>query len=146
MRLFNLFKRWRPVPIPAPPMPAPIPAVGLAAEIDAFRKRERRSGIVGDSSLNVIAFTWAARMATMGELAHNPDYVRQIAATYPEYRAVAENVAEGYPTEAECVAGWAGSFKHRANMLGDFNRVGVGMAVGRGGYPYWCAVFLLLPE
>ena len=58
-------------------------------------------------------------------------------------RAVGENVAEGYDTPQEAVAGWIDSDGHCANLMdGGFDVMGVGYAVSPiTGQPYWAQVF-----
>ncbi len=52
-----------------------------------------------------------------------------------------ENVAAGFRSVDQAVAGWMTSKGHRANILGHFNEIGVGLARGAKGMPYWCVVF-----
>jgi len=48
-----------------------------------------------------------------------------------QYRAIGENLADGYPTAQAVVDGWMNSPGHRANILGrDFDEVGIAVAVG----------------
>jgi uncharacterized protein YkwD len=67
---------------------------------------------------------------------------RAVAAGYPREAAGGENIAMGYRTPAEVMAGWMDSEGHRANILNcDFEAVGVGLARDSGGTPYWTQVF-----
>ena len=52
-----------------------------------------------------------------------------------------ENVAVGYEGVASVIQGWMDSPPHKKNILGDFSEIGVAMAVGKDGKPYWCADF-----
>lgn len=56
--------------------------------------------------------------------------------------AVAENIALGQQTSAEAVRSWMNSTGHRANMLGNYTRVGAAAYTGSGGRIYWCLQFL----
>ncbi|MGD8604842.1 MAG: CAP domain-containing protein [Anaerolineales bacterium] len=53
------------------------------------------------------------------------------AAGYTWYSA-AENIAAGYPDAASVVQGWMNSPGHRANILGDYEHIGVGYAYNAG--------------
>jgi len=57
------------------------------------------------------------------------------------YQSAAENVAEGYRTADDVMAGWMDSPPHRANILGKFSRAGFAVARDDKGYPYWAAEF-----
>ena len=60
------------------------------------------------------------------------------------YRAAGENIAAGYPTPAEVVAGWMASDGHRANILSeDFTQMGLGYAPAEDGFGhYWAQLFV----
>lgn len=57
-----------------------------------------------------------------------------------DYRSVAENIAWNYSYET-VVDGWMKSTGHRRNILGDFQEIGIGVAVNEDGEPYYCQVF-----
>lgn len=59
---------------------------------------------------------------------------------YPLEALTAENIAWGQDTADEVFDSWRNSSGHNANMLGDYEAVGVGLAYGDG-TPYWTAVF-----
>ncbi|MDR2687886.1 MAG: CAP domain-containing protein [Oscillospiraceae bacterium] len=52
-----------------------------------------------------------------------------------------ENLAAGYSDPSQVMAGWMKSSGHRGNILGDFNRLGVGVAV-KGGTIHWVQLFV----
>jgi len=52
-----------------------------------------------------------------------------------------ENIAAGYQTPAEVVAGWMNSSGHRQNILGDYHKLGVGIAV-KDGRIHWVQIFI----
>jgi uncharacterized protein YkwD len=67
---------------------------------------------------------------------------RAAAAGYPRDQAGGENIAMGYRTPAEVMAGWMASQGHRENILNcDFKALGVGLAGDSGGTAYWTQVF-----
>lgn len=55
---------------------------------------------------------------------------------------VAENIAMGQRTAAEVVRDWMNSPGHRANMLGNYRRIGAAAYQTKGGTCYWCLQFL----
>ena len=57
------------------------------------------------------------------------------------WRSIAENVAYGYPDAAAVMAGWMASDGHRRNILSANVDLGVGLAYGADGRPYWTQVF-----
>ncbi|MEN9408933.1 MAG: hypothetical protein RL216_907 [Pseudomonadota bacterium] len=70
--------------------------------------------------------------STLGDRARRAGY---------DYRAIAENVALGYPGPAAVLRGWMGSTGHRRNiLLRGAEDAGIGMAVGRDGSLHWVLV------
>lgn len=55
---------------------------------------------------------------------------------------VAENIAMGQRTASEVVRDWMNSPGHRANMLGNYSRIGAAAYQTKGGTCYWCLQFL----
>ncbi|MDF9717721.1 CAP domain-containing protein [Nocardioides sp. ChNu-153] len=84
-----------------------------------------------------VAQGWAAQMARTGRFEHNPDYARQMPAGWTR---VAENIAYGYGVTG-VVDAWMDSPGHRANILGDFTHIGVGVATDANGRPYYVQNF-----
>ncbi|MCC5640658.1 CAP domain-containing protein [Nostoc sp. CHAB 5844] len=71
--------------------------------------------------------------------------IQAIAVTIP-YRAAAENVAynQGYRYPAtQAVQGWLRSSGHLANIRGNYNFTGVGVAVNDRGAVYFTQIFIL---
>ena len=56
------------------------------------------------------------------------------------WRMTGENIAYGYATPEAVVDGWMHSEGHRANILGDFDYIGVGVTE-QNGTLYWAQVF-----
>jgi uncharacterized protein YkwD len=56
--------------------------------------------------------------------------------------ACGENIASGQATPAQVMAAWMGSPGHRANILGNYNRLGVGV-YEKNGRLHWAQMFLL---
>lgn len=86
-----------------------------------------------------MASEWAAKMAKIGKLGHG-NFDDRLEAVYPNTTGV-ENVAMGQ-TIPQIIQMWLGSLKHRNNMLGNYNLVGVGFAESNNGMTYWCAIFV----
>lgn len=83
--------------------------------------------LAADVLAGEIAQGWARQLAAQRTLAHNPALVAQISQVTPEWRRIGENV--GYaPDVATVQNAFLGSPGHLANILGDYNRVGIGAA------------------
>lgn len=50
------------------------------------------------------------------------------------YRAAGENIAKGQQSPAQVVQAWMDSPGHRANILGDYTKIGVGVTQASGGF------------
>jgi uncharacterized protein YkwD len=57
------------------------------------------------------------------------------------WTSAAENVAVGYDTPVAVMGAWMNSDGHRRNILSSNTHVGVGIAYGSDGQPYWTQVF-----
>ena len=86
-----------------------------------------------------LATSWAGSMASWGILEHG-NFAGRIVSVAPDVPA-AENIAEGQPDASAVVAAWMEDPPHRANILGDYNRVGVGADRNGTGPIYWCVDF-----
>ena len=128
-----------PAPWPAPPRP-PSPEAQVVNAINAARAPADLPPLFADRSLGGMAWNWAASMASEVGLSHG-DFAGRITAAYPN-RAGGEDIAGGQTDAASVVAAWMDSPHHRANILGDFDRIGVGSARDPGGVIYWCADFV----
>jgi uncharacterized protein YkwD len=59
-----------------------------------------------------------------------------------KYTLIGENIAMGYKTPEEAVAGWMNSSGHRANILNaKFTRIGIGVEIDENGQLYWVQNF-----
>ena len=130
-------------PKPAPPASAPPATAATDAEVVASRLAalvagERASrglpALTRDARIDAVARDWSRQLASAGlDLAHNPDYAAQVPAGWT---AVGENVAwldDGGTLSAAEVAQrlhdqWMASPGHRANILGSYTHLGVGVA------------------
>lgn len=132
----NQFRRPPPAPAPSPP---PKLDTTLVKAINAERTGRGFPPLTEDGRLDVIAQDWAGVMAANRTLDHG-DFESRITHIYPT-TPDAENIASGQATVAQVVAAWMRSAPHRANILGEFNRVGVGFARSEDGMTYWCVDF-----
>src|SRR6187200_1550101 len=85
-----------------------------------------RAPLVYDPAASVVARNWAGELARSGNLRHNPNLAAQVDAQVTRaWTKVGENV--GYAGSIDQVQGaYMNSPGHRNNILGDYNRVGIG--------------------
>lgn len=83
-----------------------------------------------------LAQQWAETMKKNCALTHG-DFRNRIYSAFPNSLA-AENIAEGQNSEVQVITSWLSSPGHRQNVVGPYNRIGV----GRSG-SYWVADFVL---
>lgn len=129
----------RDLPTPYRPVPTPVPTgwrVSIVAAMNAERARHGLAPLLIDARLTGSAQRWAATMAASGVLAHSGDTGSRITAAGYRWVNAAENLAEGQPTPAAVVAAWMSDIPHRANVLGRYLNVGVGVFG-----PFVCADF-----
>jgi uncharacterized protein YkwD len=142
-RILDWLNRFKPKPPPIPvPTPPPGPILVFTEDLNAQRRDYGLPPMVEDIPLNRIAQEWADQMAATGILTHG-DFLGRIYSVYPS-TAASENIAEGQPDVASVVDSWMQSLGHRANILGDFNRVGWGLARDGRGVTYWVCDFCLV--
>lgn len=110
------------------------------AAINGARASAGLPALLEDPVLDRSAAEWSRFLASGQSLTHG-DFNARISALYPG-QAAGEDIAEGQPTPEAVVAAWMASPPHRANILGDFNRAGVGSSEDTRGSIYWCAEFV----
>jgi hypothetical protein len=110
-----------------------------------------------NANLAYAAQVHAAQMANRSRAAADPRFVlhhdllgvavptlssRLDYSGYDTWVTCAENLAFGYATAAQVVAGWMASPEHRAFILSaNVTEIGVGTAPNAQGQLYWCQVF-----
>ena len=119
--------------------------------INASRAEEGLEPLVPNLELQGIARTWSVAMDAADLLSHNPSYAEEYGG---HWRTMGENVGRStYPgaSAARFVEVLHQAFMdspgHRANILGDYNQVGVGVLVDRS--TMWVTVNFLdgrIPE
>lgn len=109
----------------------------FVAKLNAERARHGKNVLKVDLQLTRVARSWAGNMSAQDRMYHNPKLGSQVEG---DWTRLGENV--GYSsssdaTQAQLVARLHTAFmkspSHRANILGDFNRVGVGVRVASDG-------------
>lgn len=117
-------------------------AVALLAElVNVERSRSGRSPLHLEPRLTIAAEAHARDMATSGVMQHagsdGSDGGTRLTRTGYDWATWGENIGAGPSDPAVVVAAWLDSPPHRANLLGDFIDIGVAVAVGADGTPYW---------
>ncbi len=118
----------------------------LLAAMNAERARSGLSQLGTHSTLQKAAQGHADWMAVNSRMSHTgqggSSFSERIHAAGPyPIVAMAENVAWGQDSPAECVSSWMNSSGHRRAILNStYKSAGCGAATGRDGI-YWCAVF-----
>lgn len=98
-----------------------------------------------DGAASNVARTWARELARSGSLRHNPNLVAQVDSQVTnQWTRVGENA--GYAQSIPAVQNvYMASAPHAANILGDYNRVGVGTARDGAGRVWTTLVFIKGP-
>lgn len=98
-----------------------------------------------DGAASNVARTWARELARSGSLRHNPNLVAQVDNQVTnQWTRVGENA--GYAQSIAAVQSlYMASAPHAANILGQYNRVGVGTARDGAGRVWTTLVFILGP-
>lgn len=103
------------------------------------RGAEGRAALARDPGLDGLAREWSTQMAATDDFSHRPDLAARIAQIEPLRRSWAENIAwrsaGGALADSDVTlvhTGLMNSPNHYTNIMGNFNRVGVGVhLVGR---------------
>lgn len=106
-------------------------------DTNALRASQGLAPLFLNSAMSVVAQDWSAQQARSNNMAHNPIFSSQIPAGWS---SAGENVAYGY-SPSTVVSAWATSPGHRANMLGDYTDIGIGLAKDSSGSYYYTQVF-----
>jgi len=104
----------------------------LAALVSADRTSAGLLPLVVDASLTGIARRWSDHLLATSTLAHNPSLGAELPS---DWLAFGENVGVGHGAAALNTA-FLASAPHRANILGDYNRIGVGVSTAPDGRDY----------
>lgn len=96
--------------------------------------------LVIDDVLHAEARRHAIWMADKRQLTHG-DFSGRLSRIGWGNRSAAENIAVGQRTGQDTVSDWLDSTRHRQNMLGPYERLGVGYAIDYEGKEYRVAIF-----
>jgi uncharacterized protein YkwD len=130
--------RRRP-PVVNPPAQRPTVA-GLVGAINAARIAHGLNPLEENTRLSGLASTFADEEARAGVEAHG-NHLRRVMNALPG-RGAGECLAQGQPDAASVVQAWLNHPPHRVIVLGNWRLVGVGLAIGRDGTPFWVSDFV----
>src|SRR5687768_12858756 len=101
--------------------------------LNTARKNSGLGPMVLDEGLGADARRWSGQMGSQNLLYHTPNgqLMSEVARVVPAWQRIGENVGVGYDIVGLHNAFW-NSPGHRANMLSDFNRVGIGVVYAQG--------------
>ncbi len=109
----------------------------ILADVNAARKANGKKALTLNSAMSTVAVNWSGKQAAANRMSHNPKYSSQIPSGWTR---AGENVAFGYSPQ-KVNAAWMKSSGHRANILGSYNRIGIGVACSSKGLPFYTQVF-----
>lgn len=149
----ELFGTRKPNPVPSPspspsppvtPSPSPVLSPTLQAVVNGINSLRTTPLVVNELLCRAAQkhSEWQAANRKMGHTGEGGSTVSdRVRAEGYVWRSLGENVAMGYRSANDVVNAWAASPGHRANMLGNFSDLGVGVEIAGNGAPYWTAVF-----
>jgi uncharacterized protein YkwD len=107
--------------------------------LNGSRGAQGRGGLQADAGLARVALNWSGQMSDSHNLSHRPDLVAAVTSVEPGWQGAGENV--GFSTDANASMPsivdtlhnkFMNSPEHYANIMGDYNRVGVGVVQTNG--------------
>lgn len=99
--------------------------------LNATRAANGRGPLGCNENLTSIARDWSAGMSNVGGLNHHPDLGGQVCSAVPSWTACGENI--GFGGSVDTINGaLINSPEHFANIVGNYNQVGIGVFVGPG--------------
>jgi len=116
----------------------------LLQAINQARRTNGLAPLVNNPQLGATSRRWAESMRTAGHLRHDPNLGAQVQPLAPAWVRYGENVGVGYDIVTLHQMFWA-SASHRANIVGPYNQVGVGVARGSDGRLWVTVRFLQAP-
>lgn len=114
----------------------------LISLTNASRGDRGLPALTADFRASEIALAWSQNMANTSRLSHNPKVADQVTERVASgWTRIGENVGVGY-SAASLHDAFMASSGHRANILGDYNRFGVGTAIDGSGRLWVTLVFV----
>src|SRR5581483_7376187 len=110
--------------------------------LNGSRAQAGLAPLADDAGLTSIARTWTDHLAAAGTLSHNPSLAVEVPSDWLRY---GENVGMGGDVPSIETA-FMNSPEHRANILGDYNTVGIGVDVTPAGEMFVTVDFLKVPN
>lgn len=131
-------------PLQAAPAKA-LPSVDdVLVQVNAARSRAGLPAFKWNSKVANAAQVHADYLASIRQVVHaGPNGARvgqRLASAGFSFTSYGEALGAGYPTTNALVQAWLSSPTHRVIILGNFQYVGVGVAVDNGGTAYWSLV------
>lgn len=109
----------------------------ILSDTNAYRAAAGQPPLQMTSGLNNQAQNWSSSQADNKTMAHDPNYVSKLPGVYLNS---GENV--GFGSEyTQITAAWYSSPGHRANLLGQYNEIGIGVAYDENNEPYYTQYF-----
>lgn len=102
----------------------------ILEDTNAFRAQNGKAALVLNTAMNTVAYNYSKKMYDECIFEHNPNYTTQIPGGWMR---AGENIAAGQDY-TNVVQAWIDSPGHRANLLGDFNTIGIGFYSGSNCY------------
>ena len=100
----------------------------ILAETNARRAAGGLPPLIESNQMDTVAQNWSTQMYANGAMTHNPNYSSQIPGGWT---SAAENIASGY-TSTTVVEAWHQSPGHYANIMGNYNAIGIGYYEANG--------------
>ena len=114
------------------PGPSPDSATAYAWAIDVERAHAGLPPLTVDPVVSAQAQQWSLTMAAFSTLREDPAYGAKTAAVDPTWQGAGENIGVG-ATVTSIEGALMASPPHRANILGAWTRMGIGVYVDSGG-------------
>ncbi|CAG0987768.1 hypothetical protein PLCT2_02286 [Planctomycetaceae bacterium] len=124
--------------------------LSLASQVLVLVNQERANNgglppLTNNAAVAQVAYDHSWDMRSRGFFSHtNPGGASpfdRMAYAGIAYSSAGENIAMGYATPNDVMAGWMASSGHRANILNtSYTEIGIGVREGPGG-PWWTQVF-----
>lgn len=102
------------------------------SKIKSERTTRGLRALTWDDQLAATARAHSAQMASSGTLYHNPALIADVGRTHPNWESAGENVGGG-GSVADIHRAFMDSAPHRANILGNYNKLGVGEVLDADG-------------
>ncbi len=117
----------------------------LLESLNSYRETNGRGFLARDPRADDVARAWARTMSNQQRLQHNPDLSGQITRQVTNQWSAFGEVITAQSSAAAAHWSFVSSPPHRAHLLGDYNRVGIGAARDGAGRLWVSIVFVRGP-